>query len=112
MNTTAPPKPLTRAQLAAKIKALGTITSEQKKSIVCSLIGHSRIVTTCFGYVYCSRCSDQIGDTLGGSFDGSKVVIVGHDCGTCRKNARKLTWRDTYLAPNPFPKKNKGTTLK
>lgn len=88
--------------LKKKLAALGEMDADQTASVACSLIGHSRIITTFFGYVYCARCSDQIGDSLGGVFDGSKSVIVGHDCKTCRENAKTLTWKDTFLAPDPF----------
>lgn len=95
-------KGLTKTELIAKLKALGKISAEQKKGIVCELIGHSRIIETCFGYVHCARCNDQIGDALGGYFDGSKSVIVGHKCETCIENAKTLTWQDRYLAKRPF----------
>lgn len=76
------------------------------KRILCELIGHSRISTTCFGYRYCARCGDQLGDNLGSIDSGREdCVIVGHNCKTCRKNAKTLTWKDTLFAPNPFPKK-------
>jgi DNA-directed RNA polymerase subunit RPC12/RpoP len=73
-----------------------------KNKVVCALLGHSKIVTGCFGYVYCARCGEQIGDALGGCFDASKVVIVGHNCPTCQKNYKKLTWKDKIFCPNPF----------
>lgn len=96
--------PLTKAKLIAKIKALGKITTEQKHEIVCSLIGHSKIVDLCFGYVTCARCNQQIGDTLGGIFDLKTYVIVGHKCKECVANYKSLTWKDTYLTPDPFKK--------
>lgn len=95
-------KGLTKTELIAKLKALGKISIEQKKQIACSLIGHSRIIETCFGYVHCARCGDQIGDALGGYFDGSKNVIVGHKCDICVENEKTLTWQDRYLAKSPF----------
>lgn len=78
---------------------------EIAKSVVCALIGHSRIITTCFGYINCGRCEDQIGDMLAGASDAKTRVIVGHDCPTCRENALLLTWKDTLLTAEPFPKK-------
>lgn len=89
-------------QLIAKLKALGKISIEQKKQITCSLIGHSRIIFNSFGYVHCARCGDQIGDLLGGYFDASKNVIVGHKCEICVNNEKTLTWKDRYLAKTPF----------
>ena len=93
---------MNKKELMEKIKAVGDITEEQRNGIVCTLIGHSRIVTTCFGYVSCSRCKDQIGDTLGGCFELKECVIVGHNCDGCRKNYEKLTWRDKLYTPEPF----------
>ena len=76
------------------------------KAIICVLLGHSRIITQCFGYIHCARCEAQIGDTLGGVFDAKTCVILYHDCETCREAAKSLTWRDRLLVPNPFnPKK-------
>lgn len=70
------------------------------RKTVCAWLGHSAIVTTCFGYVYCGRCKDQIGDTLGGVF--SVDVLIGHDCPKCRENYAKTTWKDRLLVPYPL----------
>jgi hypothetical protein len=75
---------------------------EKLKKIVCALFGHSNIITTCFGYIYCARCGAQVGDSLGGYYDNPKSVIVGHKCGTCKANYKRLSWKDKLLAPNPF----------
>lgn len=72
------------------------------KAIFCVLFGHSDIITMCFGYVSCARCEDQIGDTLAGVYPTNKCVVVGHNCPTCRENYKRLTWRDKFLAPDPF----------
>ena len=94
-----------RRELLAKLKKMDVCGAEKKK-ITCVLIGHSKIITTCFGYIYCSRCEDQIGDSLAGVFDGGKHVIVGHDCSTCRENYKNLTWEDKlYAHPDPLNKK-------
>ena len=94
---------LTRTQVLARLKGL---QSGQQRSVVCALMGHSRIVTTCFGYVYCGRCEAQVGDMLGGVFCGAQeAVIVGHDCATCRSNCKVLAWYDKFLVKNPFTKK-------
>lgn len=95
-------KELTKQEVINKIKALGDITKEQKKTIVCSLIGHSRIIEACFGYIHCARCGQQIGDALGGYWNGEKNVVVGHKCQTCIENIKTLTWKDTYLSKKPF----------
>ena len=79
---------------------------EKLKAVICALFGHSRIITQCFGYIHCARCEAQIGDTLAGSFDTKKCVLLYHDCETCREAAKTLTWHDRLLTPNPFdPKK-------
>ena len=89
-------------ELTEKIKALGEISEDQKRHIVCSLVGHSNIQTTFFGYYYCGRCGDQVGDSLGSTYINNSVVIVGHNCDECRENYKKLKWEDKYLAPDPF----------
>lgn len=90
---------MNRKDALARLKGLD---EETQKSVLCSLIGHSRIITTFFGYVYCARCEKQIGDTLASVFNEEDTVIVGHNCNQCQKNFKKLTWRDKHLAPDPF----------
>lgn len=92
---------MNKRELLAKVKSLD-LDKEQRNSVVCSIIGHSRIITTFFGYIYCARCNAQIGDSLGGYFDGSKHVIVGHNCEACRENFKSLTWQDKLYSPDPF----------
>lgn len=75
------------------------------KKILCVLIGHSNIEDVCFGYHYCARCGEQVGDSLGSVYFNSKSVVVGHNCNICRENYKKLTWRDKLLSPNPFKEK-------
>lgn len=96
-------KPTTEAELMDRIAALGDLDEDQRNQIVCALIGHSRIVSMCFGYVSCARCATQIGDTLGGCFDLTESVIVGHKCSVCTANFEKLDWADKVFAPDPFP---------
>ena len=101
------PKPITKQELA---RVLGSIpwrisSKELRNSMVCALVGHSRIVTMCFGYINCGRCEAQIGDTLGGASSAKGLVVVGYNCKECRATAKLLTWRDTLYAKNPFPKK-------
>ena len=92
----------TKNELEAKLKSLGKLDSDAKKSIVCALIGHSNIQEMCFGYVSCGRCGTQVGDTLAGFYQNDDQVVVGHNCETCRENYKKLSWKDKYLCPNPF----------
>lgn len=96
-------------ELLEKLDALGVTDEDQKKEITCSLIGHSRIQTFCFGYYNCARCGDQVGDSLGGYYPGAAdAVIVGHKCPTCEANFKKLTWRDKVFCPDPFADDKKG----
>ena len=90
---------LTKRAVLARIKGL---PEDTQKSVVCALVGHSRIQSHFFGYYNCARCGEQVGDSLGGAYSGAKVVVVGHNCETCRANFAELTWRDTFLAPDPF----------
>lgn len=97
---------MTKKELMQKLKALGNLDKSTRNSIVCVLIGHSLIQTTCFGYHYCGRCGDQVGDTLGSVYPGAEeAVIVDHNCKTCRKNYKSLTWKDKIYAPDPFKRK-------
>ena len=97
-------KTWTKREVQAKIRALGDVPDQVKKDLVCSLVGHSNIVTLYFGEVCCSRCGRRIGDTLASVFDLRPCVIVDHDCERCHMNYGGMGWKDTWLAMNPFPK--------
>ena len=90
-----------RKEIIAKVKSLN-LGKEQRNSVVCSIIGHSKIVSLCFGYVSCGRCEKQIGDRLGGIFDVTEHVIIGHNCQKCRENFKALTWKDKLYVKDPF----------
>lgn len=94
-------KKMTKVEVLRRLKGLDENT---QKAMACALIGHSDIVTSCFGYVSCSRCGAHLGDTLAGAYSNDNAVVVGHNCPTCRKNYERLTWRDTFMAPDPFAK--------
>lgn len=96
-------KQMTKAELLGKLDALGEITEQQRKDVTCSLVGHSRIINMCLGYMSCGRCGAHLGDTLIGADDAKENVIIGHHCKTCLENAKTLTWRDTLYTPDPFP---------
>ena len=95
---------MTKQEVQKRIKGL---PKEQRNSVVCSLIGHSNIVTACFGYIHCGRCEAQIADKLGGAgyAKAETCVQVGHNCAVCRKNYKDMDWRDKWLVPNPFKAK-------
>lgn len=97
---------MTRNELIAQVKAAKPKDKAQRNAVTCALIGHSRIATMCFGYVYCARCGDQVADKLMGSDSlAEQRVIVGHNCKTCQANYRKMDWRDRLYIPNPFKRK-------
>ena len=89
-------------------KRIDGLPPETQKAIVCALVGHSRIQAYCFGYWSCGRCEEQVGDSLGGSYNAEGCVIVrhlGNSCQRCRENYAALTWKDTFMAPDPFAPK-------
>ncbi len=95
---------MTPDELLAKLAVLGPMDDEQRNKVVCSLIGHSRIQTYCFGYYNCARCGEQLGDALGSEYPGAvTAVVVGHNCEHCRTNYEQCTWQDKLFAPDPFP---------
>ena len=88
------------AEVNRRIEGLPT---EQAQSVICALVGHSKIETICFGYHYCARCGAQVGDTLASVYSGAEeAIVVGHNCEVCRENYAKLDWRSKMLAPDPF----------
>ena len=90
-------KPMTLAQVKTALK---TVPKAAQPGVVCVLVGHSKIQTACFGYYSCERCGTQVGDSLASVYPAAAtVVVLGHDCKTCRANAKKLTWKDTFLMP-------------
>ena len=93
-------KPLTNKEARVKLRALGDLPIATKRSVLCQLVGHSNVLSGCFGYISCVRCSDQIGDTLAGCYTNKDAVIVGHGCKDCRANRKRLTWRDLLLLPS------------
>lgn len=72
------------------------------KRIICVLWGHSNIQSGFWGYWYCGRCEDQVGDSLGGIYWNENTVVIGHNCNKCQSNYKKLSWKDKLLTPNPF----------
>lgn len=93
---------MTKKELLEKLKLIAPESDEQRNSIICSLIGHSKIVDYCFGYITCARCGTQLGDCLGGAGSAEHNVIVGHKCEVCEANSKKMTWKDKLFCPDPF----------
>ncbi len=100
----------TEKELREVLKNIPYKNNKQRNNIVCSLIGHSRISTVCFGYRHCARCNDLLGDSIGGADYGKReAVIINHNtnCRDCKKNYKKCTWKDKIFVKNPFTKKVK-----
>ena len=93
---------MTKKDLLENLRHLKFDNARQRNSVVCSLIGHSKIVTTFFGYVNCARCGAQLGDTLAGCYPMKDKVIVGHNCDACQRNYAQMGWKDKLYSPDPF----------
>lgn len=92
-----------KKELLEALKRLPLKNKGHRNSVICSLIGHSRISTTCFGYRNCGRCGDQLGDSLGSvDYGAKKAVVIGHNCTECRENYKTCDWKDKLYVPNPF----------
>src|SRR5678816_3411289 len=89
----------TKAEVMRRVKGLD---DARRNATVCVLVGHSGIQTVCFGYYSCARCGAQVGDTLAGSYDPAKIVVIGHNCKTCQANYEAMGWQDKLFAPDPF----------
>ncbi len=73
---------------------------QKRRAILCIRLGHPKVVHSCFGYITCARCGEQLGDNLaGGGVDLTKHVVVGHKCEQCQRNARALRPSDRWLLP-------------
>jgi hypothetical protein len=78
------------------------------KRIFCAIFRHSNIETFCFGYHYCARCNEQLGDSLGGAYRNPNGVFVcckdmriNHRCISCQANWDKAGFLDKFLAQKP-----------
>lgn len=82
---------------------LASIPVQSRPMSACSIIGHSMIVRLDFGYAYCARCEEQIGDALAGGFMCNDAVTYWsgkvQKCPKCENNEERLTWKDLYLVP-------------
>jgi hypothetical protein len=67
------------------------------KSTLCTLYGHPPVLTTCFGYEYCARCGEQLGDSLGGIGTSQGKMVVGHSCAVCDSVRAGLTEAQSLL---------------
>lgn len=71
--------------------------TEKKLKIYCINHGHAKYVTTFWGYVYCGRCGQQIGDQLGSIFDTRNLMVIGHKCKICNKIKKSLSKFDLKI---------------
>lgn len=89
----------------------GTARAERERRILCARWGHSRIRDFFFGYHYCARCGNTLGDSLGGAYSDTEAVYLHHmnvfvatgkriaeDC-PCPENVARLTKKDLKGVP-------------
>lgn len=108
MTETATMKKPAKATLMARAEVLRRVRGldiDSQRSVVCGLIGHSRIRDFCFGYHHCARCSALLGDSLAGAYSDDTAVYPSHlgrsgfeGC-RCNENLKTLTWRDRLFVP-------------
>lgn len=68
---------MTKKEYEAKMAALEPLEDEQRKSITCSLLGHSHITEGCLGEIFCARCGEQVGDYfLRGYYDPLEINSI------------------------------------
>lgn len=79
------------------LKRIEGLDEGHARSVVCALIGHSRVQDQFWGEWTCHRCDARLGDSLAGCYDASDVVLMDHHCDQCRAAIAKLTWKDTLL---------------
>ena len=79
------------------------LDKEAQQKMVCAMVGHSRLLTQCFGYHYCARCDAQVGDSLGGSFSDPDnkigLAIINCACEKCSSSYANFTWKDLFMVP-------------
>lgn len=89
-------------------KLAPTLTGDEHRNrIVCSLIRHSNIRVPINGKMMCARCK-----TFDDGAAVNTLVVVGHGCGICKENYKKLDWMDTIFVDEVknktvFPKEKK-----
>lgn len=72
------------------------------RAVLCALFGHPPIARNCFGYITCARCDAQLGDTLGGCYSLTDMIVLGHTTDPCQKCDalwEKTRFRDRFLTP-------------
>lgn len=73
------------------------LTKTQEARIYCVKHGHAKYFYGFFGYAYCGRCGEQIGDSLAGIFEGTGFVLIGHDCNECTRVIATLSQFDLAI---------------
>lgn len=75
------------------------------RAALCAWVGHSRLATCFFGYIYCGRCHAMIGDQIAGA-TRRDVMFIGaskcnrQPCVKCLVIESRLNWRDRLLTPS------------
>lgn len=75
---------------------------DKEAKVICATFGHSNIQHHCFGYFYCSRCNEQVGDSLGSVYNADKVVLMDHNCSLCQRNYKLSSIINRLFVENPF----------
>ncbi|MDD3906489.1 MAG: hypothetical protein PHS46_08235 [Candidatus Omnitrophica bacterium] len=77
------------------------VSNIQKAAIYCVKHGHAAYGYGCFGYVYCGRCGEQVGDRLGSIFPQAErfadVACKTKKCKYCEAVIKSLTARDRKI---------------
>lgn len=96
---------MTKANLKRILKQTGKLTDAQRGALICSLLGHPKIVEVCMGQVTCARCDAILGDTLVGCYQLTGKVLRGHqqgNCSNCHAAFDPLDWKHRLYVRDPF----------
>jgi len=83
-----------------------SLSQEKNAQIYCVKHGHANYIWNFFGYVHCGRCSTQIGDRLGGYFDTTDMILIGHKCKKCDNLKKKSSLLDKTIIKRLEKSKN------
>ena len=76
------------------------LSKVQQAKIYCIKHGHAKYVTKSWGYVYCGRCGEQLGDQLGSVYSTEKTLVIGcklSPCDDCDPIKEKLNEMDKKI---------------
>ena len=68
--------------------------------IICGFLDHSQFTTNFFGYVYCARCGEEMGDNLAGSFANGISINSEHelDCKNCMEIRNNMSFKERFIS--------------